>query len=109
MFKEVKNFYDFAAPESIAGTNFYYSYNKAGCADETWESLLFRIDNYIPVILGYINGDGCGIKDGIYIYRQRGENKTLINKLPLKTIQSYKDYKWGFLKSYWTKNYRKFI
>jgi len=103
-FKEVKNFYDFAAPEPIKGTKFFYSYNKAGCADETWESFLFYINNYKPVKIGYINGEGCGIKNGIYIYQQRESKKTLIKTLPLKTIERYKDYKWGFLKSYWTKN-----
>ena len=108
-FKKVKNFYAFATPKPIIGTKFYYSYNKAGCADETWESFLFIIDDYRPVILGYINGKGCGIKDGIYIYRQTGDKKKLITTLPLKTIEKYKDYKWGFIKSYWTKNYRKFL
>ena len=108
-FKEVKGFYDFAAPEPIKGTKFFYSYNKAGCADGTWESYLFYIENYKPVRLGYINGEGCGIKDGIYIYQQRESKKKLIKTLPLNTIEKYKDYKWGFLKSYWTKYYQRFV
>jgi hypothetical protein len=108
-FKEVKGFYDFATPVPIKGTRFYYSYNRAGCADNTWESYLFYIENYKPVKLGYINGEGCGNKDEIYIYRQRGNKKALIKTLPLKTIEEYKEYKWGFFKSYWTKYYRQFI
>jgi len=108
-FKEVKGFYDFASPYPIKGTRYYYSYNRAGCADNTWESYLFYIDNYKPVKLGYINGEGCGIKDGIYIYRQSGNKKTIIETLPLNTIEKYKDYKWGFLKNYWTRNHRKFL
>ena len=108
-FEEVKDFYDFATPEPIKGTRYYYSYNRAGCADNTWESYLFYIENYKPVRVGYINGEGCGIKDGIFIYRQRGGKKILTETLPLKTIEKYKEYKWGFLKSYWTKYYRKFL
>lgn len=108
-FIEVKDFYYFATPEPIKGTRYYYSYNRAGCADNTWESFLFYIDNYKPVKVGYINGEGCGIKDGIYIYKQTGDTKAIIETLPLKTIEKYKDYKWGFLKSYWIKNYRKFL
>ena len=56
----------------------------------------------------YINGEGCGI-DGIFIYRVWGGKKKLIKRLPLDTIIDYKNYKWGLLKQYWTKNYQKFV
>jgi len=108
-FKKVKGFENFGSPKPIEGTYYYYSYSRSGCADETWISYLFFIEHYEAVKLGCINGEGCGIKDGIYIYRQRGSKKLMIETLPLKTIEQYKEYKWGFIKSYWTKHYRKFL
>jgi hypothetical protein len=108
-FREVKGFDDLPLPLRIAGTNYFYSYSRAGCADETWVSYLFYIKNYKAIKIGYINGEGCGINDGIFIYRLSGGKKKLIKRLPLDTIGNYKDYKWGFLKQYWTKNYRRFL
>ncbi|GAA4753078.1 hypothetical protein GCM10023229_37640 [Flavisolibacter ginsenosidimutans] len=65
--------------------------------------------NYKAIKIGYINGEGCGIDDGIFIYRLSGDKKKLIRRLPLDIIGDYKDYKWGFLKQYWTKNYPRFL
>ncbi|RYE50587.1 MAG: hypothetical protein EOP48_19505 [Sphingobacteriales bacterium] len=108
-FREVKGFDDLPLPLKIAGTKYFYSYSRAGCADETWVSYLFYVKNYKAVKIGYINGEGCGINDGIFIYRLLGDKKKLIKRLPLHTIGDYKDYKWGFLKQYWTKNYQRFL
>ncbi|MFD0765360.1 hypothetical protein ACFQZI_10895 [Mucilaginibacter lutimaris] len=110
-FKEVVGFDAFPAPEPIPGTKYYYSYHRSGCADMNWSSDLFYIDNFKPVKIGTINGYECGddgIKDGVYIYKKRGENETLIRRLPIKTIDNYKEYKWGFIKSYWYRNYKLF-
>jgi hypothetical protein len=35
--------------------------------------------------------------------------KELVKTLPLNTIEKYKDYKWGFIKQFWTKNYSSFL
>jgi hypothetical protein len=108
-FKELKDFSDFPAAERIKGTNYYYSYAKAGCADNTWVSDLFYVNNMTVIKIGTINGEGCGIKDGIYIYKVKAGKETLIKTLPLNIIDRYKDYKWGFIKAYWTKNYKGFL
>jgi hypothetical protein len=108
-FKEIKNFSDFPLPLKIQGTNYYYSYARGGCADEAWNSYLFYIKNYVVIKLGLIHGDGCGITDGIYIYKDKSGKENLIKTLPLNTIEKYKDYKWGFIKEYWSKNYKKFL
>ncbi len=100
----------------IKGTPYYYSYNRAGCADMNWESNLSKIENYKLVSLGYIYGKGCDfeVKENpqiIEIYKIQNtdkDQKVLIKKLPyLKYIPKFDD-KWSFIKEYWTKNYRKF-
>ncbi|MET3980547.1 hypothetical protein ABIB62_003148 [Mucilaginibacter sp. UYP25] len=110
-FKKVIGFDDFPSSLKINGTKYYYSYHRNGCADMNWTSDLFCIENYKAVKLGTINGNECGdsgIKDGIYIYKIVGGKEIEIKQLSIKTIYSYKDYKWGFIKSYWYKNYRLF-
>jgi hypothetical protein len=108
-FKELYNFSDFPAAASIEGTKYYYSYYRAGCADNAWGSHLFYIKDYKAIKVGNIKGEGCGIKDGIYIYKVSGEKKNLVKTLPLNMIEKYKDFKWGFIKQFWTKNYSRFL
>jgi hypothetical protein len=107
-FKELQHFSDFPSAASIKGTKYYYSYYRAGCADNAWGSHLFYVKNYKAIKVGNIKGEGCGIKDGIYIYKVSGDMKELVKTLPLNTIEKYKDYKWGFIKQFWTKNYSSF-
>jgi len=99
----------------IKGTKYYYSYNKAGCADMNWESYLSKIENYKLISLGYIYAQGCDfeVKENpqkIEIYKiQNTDKKVLIKTLPyLKNIPRFDD-TWSFIKNYWTKNYREFI
>ena len=112
-FREVKNFRDFPAPEQIKGTKFYYSYHKSGCADMNWDSDLFYIDNFRTIRVGNISGRQCnnrdGVKEAVYIHRVRGDKEKLFKKLPIETIWKYKDFKWGFINEYWTKNYKLFM
>lgn len=77
-----------------------------------WDSDLFYIENYKTVKIGNISGNEYGdthVKDGIYIHKMQGEKQTEIAKLPISIIKRYKDYKWGFIKQYWHKNYKKFL
>jgi hypothetical protein len=111
-FRQVKDFEYFPAPENISGTKYFYSYHKSGCADMNWDSDLFYIKDYKAIRLANISGRECensGMKDGLYIYKLRGEKKNLIKTLPVKKVHSYKDDKWGFIKEYWAKNYRSFL
>ena len=101
----------------IKGTMYYYSYNRAGCADMNWESYLSKIENYKLVLLGYIYGQGCDfqIKENpqvIKIYKITNvsiDEKVLIKKLSYKQYVPKFDAKWDFIKNYWTKNYHGFI
>lgn len=111
-FKIVNDFYNYPAPERIKGTKYYYSYVRAGCADLNWESSLFYLDNFQAVHMASIFGKGCdevGGKNGIYIYKIDDGVEKLRRKLSINIIENYKDYKWGFLKSYWSKHYREFL
>jgi hypothetical protein len=101
----------------IKGTSYYYSYNRAGCADMNWESYLSKIEDYKLVLLGYMYGKGCDfqVKENprtieIYKIQRKGKHKkVLVKKLPyLKYISKFDD-KWSFIKNYWTKNYESFI
>jgi hypothetical protein len=96
----------------ISGTDFYFSYNRAGCADYTWESHLCKIENYSQVNYGYIHGQGCDTRKRddriITIYRVIENNNILKEKLPYsKNIKEFGD-KWDFIESYWEKNYSQF-
>jgi hypothetical protein len=108
-FKELHNFSDFPAAAPVEGTRYYYSYYRAGCADNAWGSHLFYIKNNNAIKVGNIRGEGCGIKEGIYIYKLSGNKKELVKTLPLNVIEKYKDYKWGFIRQFWSKNYSTFL
>jgi hypothetical protein len=111
-FKLVKNFSNFPDPNPVKGTKYYYSYHRSGCADMNWDSDLFYIENYKAIRIGNISGRQCdnqdGEKDAVYIHKVYHEKTILFRTLPIGTIWGYKDLKWGFIKEYWTKNYKLF-
>jgi hypothetical protein len=107
-FQEILNFTDFADPKKIDNSVFWYSYQRAGCADVNWESKLFKIVDFRAIEVGEINGIFCEHEPnkGIFIYRTLGKQKTQIhseNKWPEK----FRD-RWVYIEDYWTKNYKKF-
>jgi hypothetical protein len=108
-FKELRNFSDFPSANSVSGTSYYYSYYPSGCADDAWGSHLFYIKDYSAIKIGKIKGDGCGIDDHIDIFKVVNNKESLIKRLPLNTVEKYKDKKWGFIKEYWNKNYKSFL
>ena len=102
--------------QKIKGTDFFYSYNRAGCADMNWESHLSKIENYKLLDYGYIYGQGCDFEieknpQVIEIYKVSNsdtDEKVLIKKLPYqKHIKEFGD-KWEFIENYWTRNYKTF-
>lgn len=113
-FKLIENCY--LDIKKVKGADFFYSYNRAGCADKNWESNLSKIENYKLINYGYIHGQGCDFKieenpQIIEIYKVNNldsEEKTLLKKLPYKKyIKEFGD-KWDFIENYWTKNYKTF-
>ncbi|TSD67112.1 hypothetical protein FFF34_006880 [Inquilinus sp. KBS0705] len=110
-FRKVIDFDSYPASQSIVNSKYYYSYSRRGCADMNWESDLFYITNFKVVKIAKLEGYECGngdIKDGIYIYRTIKDKKVKFKQLPIETIRKYKDYKWGFIKDYWSRNYKLF-
>lgn len=111
MFRMIDDLKRYPTATALVGTPYYYSYHRSGCADMNWDSDLFYIDNYKTYRIGNIEGRQCGdarVKDGIYISTVSGEEETLLETMPIDTIDSYEDYKWGFIKDYWTRHYKKF-
>lgn len=116
-FKYLKGFDRF--PEAVqieTNPKYYFSYQRAGCADMNWISDLFYIDNFKTIHIGHIYGQGCDfeLKENpqiieIYmVFEDNEENKKEIEKLPyLKNIPDFGD-KWDFIERYWNKNYGKF-
>jgi hypothetical protein len=111
-FKLVDDFSSFPDPNPIKGTKYYYSYHRSGCADMNWDSDLFYLASFKAIRIGNISGYECenrDIKNGIYIRKIKGDQKTLQKTIPINILEKYKDYKWGFIKDYWTKNYKRFF
>jgi hypothetical protein len=103
---------DYPSSEHLT-QNYYYSYHRAGCADLNWISDLFEIQDYKTILLGEIYGQGCNSDpkkvEVFKIGNNDSHSKHLFLTLPIDTLNKYSDFKWGFIKDYWTKNYNKFV
>lgn len=110
-FDIVSNFTSFFSPQIIKGKKVYYSYRRSGCADLDWNSDLFIIRNYNAIRIGNILGKECddNLRKQIIITKIIKTNKSTIEQLPISILKKYKNFKWGFIKAYWTNNYNKFI
>lgn len=112
-FKNIPNYMSF--PDAVqlkSNPNYYYSYHRAGCADMTWVSDMFKIVDFKIIQTGHIIAEGCDPNNGIIqvykVINNDREKKYLISKLPyLKTLKKY-DNKWDFIEKYWNKNFRTF-
>lgn len=107
-FKEVMNFTDFADPERIKNTEYWYSYQRRGCADENWESKLFKILNFEAIEMGSIDGIFCNSESskGIFIYKTTKDQRIKIhyeNKGSNEYVDRHK-----YIEDYWTRNFMKF-
>lgn len=109
VFREVDNFSKFPASVAIKGTNYYYSYVRAGCADHAWRSKLFVLDNFHCVEIGEIYGRGCkGTQSsGIFIYRVENDLEIPVDSI-LRPPGYYED-KWEFIENYWSQHYEAFL
>jgi hypothetical protein len=112
-FRWLDGFINFpAAVQLKAYPKFYYSYHRAGCADQNWVSDLFTIQNFKTIEIGHIYGKSCEDQPKeIEIYKVTNNNEEeakLIKKLPYtKNITDYCD-KWNFIDKYWNDNYLQF-
>ena len=114
-FAVVKHFTSFPSADSIAATPYYYSYYRAGCADENWGSDLFAITADSTVRYGTIEGHGCDsdstrwIAISRVVSRPSGDSVVPLDTLPIATIDGYQDLSRGFIREDWTKNYSRFL
>jgi hypothetical protein len=108
LFKQIENLTNYPSPILI-DNNYYYSYSRAGCADNYWVSYLFRIEDFHTICLGEIWGQGCepeSMKIDIFkVSSVDCKEKRLIETLPLDTIYKFQETKWGFIKYYWTNKF----
>lgn len=99
--------------EKVKGSDFYFSYNRAGCADMNWESYLSKIENDTLVHYGYIKGTGCksNTSQTLEIYKITdpvNENKILIKTFPYQDFIPKHGDKLDFIKTYWAEHYKLF-
>lgn len=112
-FIRVSGFWDFPDAQIIKNDHdYFYSYIKNGCADMNWLSHLFKIDNFKTVKVATIYGEGCSENQEtrqIRIVKHLLDNTpALIETIPYDTIDTYRNYKWGFIEDYWNGNINKF-
>jgi hypothetical protein len=111
-FKFIDAFINFCDSKPLkSNTQYYYSYQRAGCADQNWVSDIFTINNFKIIHLGHIYGMSCDDSYKIieiYKITDNNEKIKLIEKLPYdKNIATNKD-KWDFIENYWNTCYEKF-
>lgn len=113
-FTEVGGFRAVSDAKPISERNdTYYAYQRAGCADENWTSTLFEIIDHKVQEIGEIEGTGCEREDqqkGITVYKiEMLDNVVEVDHLPIDTIETYEENKWGFIADYWNTNLDKFL
>jgi hypothetical protein len=107
-FKKIIGFQEVPEAIKLKGTNCYYSYHRSGCMDKNWDSDLFLIKNFKVVKIGNIHAVECDDENrGIFVYKLSG-GKKVVDTIDILIIQSYANYKDGFLRDYWLKNFRRF-
>jgi hypothetical protein len=114
IYKEVEGFNQVSDAKMIfKQPNIYYAYQGSGCADANWTSTLFRIQSFKVQEIGKIEAfdcEGMEEKKGITSYRiVTPDNLIEVDHFPIDTINSYQDYKRGFIADYWTSNLTKFL
>ena len=94
----------------IERTDFYYTYMPTGCANNNWDSYLYKLKDYQLVPCGRIEGRGCGEKRMIYIYRITEKKEILKEKSRYeKAIAKMGgDSRTDFYRNYWRTNYLNF-
>lgn len=95
----------------IPNTNFYFSYNRAGCADMNWESHLSKIEDFKEIQIGLLRVHNCGDEnDGMLFYKIDLEGKKIkIDEQPVPEFDNNDaDNKWDFMEKYWIENHLKY-
>lgn len=107
-FTLINNFINYPNSIKIKSSEFYYSYQGVGCAQNDWISHLFLIKNYKIIDKGLIKGFGClkNEKNGIYIYRFTEKDTILVKYI--KNENGFGREKLELIDNYWNNNLEKF-
>ncbi len=111
IFKTVADFKKIFKPLIIRDTKYFCAFHSNGCSDKDWESDLFIISDYKIIRIGNITVKSCeknNEKNGIFIYKVNGENKSLLETKPVDLLNKNEDFKWIFYPMYWEQNYKLF-
>lgn len=100
----IENFINYPNSKKIDSSEFYYSYQGAGCAQNDWISRLYIISNYKIIDKGLIKGSGClkNEQNGMYIYKYV-ENDTIQVKY-IKNENGFGQEKFDIINAYWGAN-----
>ncbi|MCX2746182.1 hypothetical protein OO013_20050 [Mangrovivirga sp. M17] len=112
-YRKVEGFMDVSEAKRLdTNPNYYYSYRRGGCADMNWLSYLFFIDNSRVYQIGEIYGIGCDSEESDRLIKvskiSSNDDINTIENISIDRIDDYPNYKWGFIKDYWNRNYMKF-
>ncbi|MDB5260371.1 MAG: hypothetical protein JWN37_602 [Candidatus Nomurabacteria bacterium] len=69
-FDAVVGFSDYANAIRVGSSNYFYSYERAGCADDDWKSYLFTVEGNNIIKIAEMDGKLCkdNTPKGIYVY-----------------------------------------
>lgn len=104
------DYYANAAP--LEGADLCWSYNRAGCADYSWESWLFGIQGDSAYSLCHMVANICPADSfqSIHVYRSvKNHDIEVIDTLPADTSMEFFGKKWEIMTTYWRKNHKRFL
>lgn len=108
-FRNVEGFEEYNNALYLPEIQLYYLYRRKGCADENWESRLFKIVDCKVQIVAYMDAFGCiGDDDnGVFIYRLNKSDTVLIENIGIQVLLEKP--KFDFIPQYWIENHRRLI
>ncbi len=84
-FRNIKDFVAFPSSEKLAGTKYFYSDHRMGCAGGMWGSELFFIENFEAKAIARIFIVRCPDADythGVTIYKIGGKSEQIVEQMP---------------------------
>lgn len=111
-FDRLENASYYMNTQPLRGTGYCWTYNRAGCADYSWESWLFGIANGTAYSLAHIEARICpGYGDAKVLVYRAIDNKDIerVDSIPADTSIEFQREKGTMIEEYWTKHYKLFI
>lgn len=111
-FVPLRNADYYANTAPLEGANLCWSYNRAGCADYSWESWLYGIHGDSAFSLAHMEADICPGEPRpiIRVYLSRkNQDSILMDSIPADTSMEFFGKKWDMMTTYWRKNHKRFL